>query len=138
MFLAPSWSMINDSYQKISDDRLLKCNDSSGMIGDSFRRVKLFQAITFWCFNSIIQTRYSWTKKNRSLSIYFVTFFPKTCCIEKMLSVFTTLSLIKASIWAIWLIFMLLKLKYGVTLAGYKKKEVTLAVKKVNFLYPNQ
>ena len=30
--------MINDSYQKISDDRLMKCNDSSGMIIDSFRR----------------------------------------------------------------------------------------------------
>ena len=40
--------MINDSYQKISDDRLMKCNDSSGMISDSFRRLGFVPSDSFF------------------------------------------------------------------------------------------
>ena len=40
--------MINDSYQKISDDRLMKCNDSSGMISDSFRRLGFVTSDSFF------------------------------------------------------------------------------------------
>ena len=40
--------MINDSYQKISDDRQTKCNDSSGMISDSFRRLGFVTSDSFF------------------------------------------------------------------------------------------
>ena len=48
MFLAPIWSMINGSYQKISDDRLMKCFDYSGMIIDSFRRLGFVTSDSFF------------------------------------------------------------------------------------------
>ena len=40
--------MINDSYQKISDDRLMKCIDSSGVISDSFRRLGFVTSDSFF------------------------------------------------------------------------------------------
>ena len=40
--------MYNDSYQKISDDRLMKCIDYSGMIRDSFRRLGFVTSDSFF------------------------------------------------------------------------------------------
>ena len=41
--------MINDSYQKISDDRLMIAIDYSGMISDSFRRISFVTSDSFFC-----------------------------------------------------------------------------------------
>ena len=48
MFLASIGSMINYSYQKISDDRLIKCIDYSVMISDSFRRLGFVTSDSFF------------------------------------------------------------------------------------------
>ena len=47
--------MINDSYQKISGDRLMKRNDSSGMISNSFRRLGFVTSGSFFflCVGSL-------------------------------------------------------------------------------------
>ena len=40
--------LYNDYYQKISDDRLMKCIDYSEMISDSIRRLGSLQVIPFF------------------------------------------------------------------------------------------
>ena len=42
------WRLNNDSYQKICDDRLMKCIDYSGMISDSFRRLGFVTSDSFF------------------------------------------------------------------------------------------
>ena len=44
----PGTELINDSYQKISDDRLTKCIDYSGMIINSFRRLGFIPSDSFF------------------------------------------------------------------------------------------
>ena len=44
----PDTESINDSNQKISDDRLMKCIDYSGMIIDSFRRIGFITSDSFF------------------------------------------------------------------------------------------
>ena len=68
--------LYNDSYQKISDDRLMKCIDSSGMISDSFRRlgfVTFFSPCrslikgTLWQLWIIYETKKMFTFQNLSI-----------------------------------------------------------------------